>query len=116
MPEEKEVWEWSWLQVPDGPDSVDYAWFGDPSGAGVDVTAKLKQKLDESTARSDGYNLGILACPDSMVLYNGVPLACPSLRSNPIQLVLRAPGLGPPGPGLVLHRKDFVLLKKLEYI
>ena len=57
--EEKEVWEWSWLQVPDGPDSVDYAWFGDPSGAGVDVTAKLKQKLDESTTRGDGYNLRI---------------------------------------------------------
>ena len=55
--EEKEVWEWSWLQVPDGPDSVDYAWFGDPSGAGVDVTTNLKQKLDESTERGDAYNL-----------------------------------------------------------
>ena len=28
-----------------------------------------------------------LACPDSMVLYNGVPLACSSLRSNPTQLL-----------------------------
>ena len=27
-----------------------------------------------------------LACPDSMVLYNGVPLACSSLRSNPSQV------------------------------
>ena len=47
------------MQLPDSPDAIDYAWFGDPSGAGIDVTAKLKQNLDESTARGDGYNLRI---------------------------------------------------------
>ena len=59
MHEEKEVWGWSWLQVPGGPDSIDYAWFGHASGAGVDVTANLQQKLNESTARGDGYMLCI---------------------------------------------------------
>ena len=35
------------LHVAGAPDSVEYAWLGDATGAGVDVTAMLRRKFAE---------------------------------------------------------------------